>query len=704
MSRARKIRLDFRIILGGTFLVSTLLFIGISATLILTSLRNTRDYETLLDLVVHKKSLSQDIESQIYLARISEKNYLQTPDPQILESMKAQLANMLKIVDELEENEAKLNIYLSPPEDMQKYQTEVYKLIRQYIGQYEVTFKDLMDIQGILGLTHDLGAQGELRRYGSKLENWAYQSGNSSAIQNFYMMQKMEQDFVIIRASFYVAQTRERIETFRQSIVSSRLPAAEKEQALADLEIYQQNFNTFVDSSRELTSTQEKLTNIIGRLEPLLLRSRFQAEDSLDSQREVIQQKVQKVTQSSLILILISILFILTVSIFVTRRLSRAIRLIQPELERFSDGDLTIDIQYDSNDEMGLIARSINKVSQSFHNLISTTRNKMDDSNAVTEEIATMAEESATAAREINANISSIEQLIQKLDNEVQTSSQKSDKVMETLEHLNETIENQSSSVEETNSAIEEIASTINNVSRIAEERGEASKQLEDSTVSGGEQIETTQRIVREISGLTDDILEVIEVIDNIASQTNLLAMNAAIEAAHAGDEGKGFAVVSDEIRKLAEESAENSKSIGIKLREIGEKIHQATKAADNSTQAFGTVRTEVETFTRALSEIVSSLSEMSVGSGEILKASRHLSQMMSDVNAGSSTMQEAMNSIHSSLESVSGLSSETTRAAVEIAQAIQGIDESAVHLSDASHKNNELSTEILESMKDFKL
>jgi methyl-accepting chemotaxis protein len=131
------------------------------------------------------------------------------------------------------------------------------------------------------------------------------------------------------------------------------------------------------------------------------------------------------------------------------------------------------------------------------------------------------------------------------------------------------------------------MAASVESVARIALQRQEALEQLVSITNKGGEQVEITNKLIEENANDVKEILEIIEIINNVASQTNLLSMNAAIEAAHASDSGRGFAVVAEEIRKLAESTNENSKRIRKTITTIADRIQQILEASNESSDSF---------------------------------------------------------------------------------------------------------------------
>lgn len=180
--------------------------------------------------------------------------------------------------------------------------------------------------------------------------------------------------------------------------------------------------------------------------------------------------------------------------------------------------------------------------------------------------------------------------------------------------------ESQSSVVNQTSSAIEEMTASIHNIANITRDRRQSVLALAQSTEDGQEIVNNSSRAMQKVEESTGSILEVIKVISAVAAQTNLLAMNAAIEAAHAGDYGRGFAVVADEIRKLSEQTNKNVKAVTETVKSTISDIQFAGEGNSQAVTSFAGIAREANLVALAIEEIISGLDELSKGTDEITR------------------------------------------------------------------------------------
>ena len=180
---------------------------------------------------------------------------------------------------------------------------------------------------------------------------------------------------------------------------------------------------------------------------------------------------------------------------------------------------------------------------------------------------------------------------------------------------LERSVQDQSSATEETTASVEEMTASLNNIAAMTRDRTESANQLLDSAGDGARHAEATSEKINTVARFAAEIGEMTDVIRSVAASTNMLAMNAAIEAAHAGDAGRGFAVVAGEIRKLAESAGANSSRIAKNVKEIVGGIQAATNAASENAERFGSIASEVQHIVETMEELSGAAREMSTGS-----------------------------------------------------------------------------------------
>jgi len=278
---------------------------------------------------------------------------------------------------------------------------------------------------------------------------------------------------------------------------------------------------------------------------------------------------------------------------------------------------------------------------------------KSQDQIAKSSDIQNYVEETAATVYEIENNVKSIRNLMGNMLRQFGVSEESLKIIAENVTRLDTISSDQSANITETSASLEEMVASIKNVNNIIATKSEAVRSLQTTASNGLKVISTTDNSFKQVSIHIDSIKQMLSLITSIASRTNLLAMNAAIEAAHAGDSGKGFAVVADEIRKLAESSSLNVKQISETIKELLKAIETMGQDVQKSGYSFSTIDREVDDVDKAMHEINSSVNELSVGSDEILRATTMMNDLTVEVVDSIKTLRENDEKVGKNIESL---------------------------------------------------
>lgn len=354
------------------------------------------------------------------------------------------------------------------------------------------------------------------------------------------------------------------------------------------------------------------------------------------------------------------------------------------------DGDLTVQIKNNSKDEAGLIAKYFNKtISKIRENFISIR----DNTQQIVEADITMSanmEETAAAIHEIASNISSVK-------NQTVVSTEIANQTLETVNgmvnlqnDLNHHIESQTQNITESITSIEDMINHINSVFDLVKDNIKSVEALEEQTQKLQDITRKNRETSNEIFSRSDALLQASEVLEGIASQTNLLAMNAAIEAAHAGESGKGFAVVAGEIRKLAEESGIQSKKITDVLQWLRDEISVIADAADLSDKEVATSFELTLKSKRQEEKILQTMEIQNVSNEKILQAVHTIKQEAEIVSDTSRNMLESSQSVidatyklNEVTEMINGSMNEMAAGSSQINNAVQEINDEITQITD---------------------
>ena len=347
------------------------------------------------------------------------------------------------------------------------------------------------------------------------------------------------------------------------------------------------------------------------------------------------------------------------------------------------EGDLTVRLPVQGNDEITDLSEyfneTIKKIGISIQQ-IGTNSNTMEE---IGNELASNMTETAGAVHEISANIDGVKQQAMTQAASVTETAATIEEIVRTIKQLNTNIETQAASVAQSSSSIEEMVANIASIGQTLGKTDEAIKSLTTATGDGKATLVNSNTVTQKIAEESGSLMEASSVIQHIASQTNLLAMNAAIEAAHAGEAGKGFAVVADEIRKLAEESSMQGKAITATLKTLSGEIEMLSASSKTVEEKFNTIFALAEQVKEMSALLTESMREQEHGSREVLTAIKSINTVTVEVQAGSEEMLKGGESVAEEMQKLDSLTRVITESmnamasgAVQINNAIQEVNE----------------------------
>ena len=367
------------------------------------------------------------------------------------------------------------------------------------------------------------------------------------------------------------------------------------------------------------------------------------------------------------------------------------------------DGDLTSKVEIKRKDEVGKLADSCNAVIEKMQLIISSVKGSISEltktGNAVNEQTARTLSVLGSAENEIHSidEVSTNQHtLVQKIFTGIKS-------VEAEISNFEQKIAHQIDAVSQSSAAIEEIAANIQAVNQNVEKISGEYEIIVEESVKGKHIQEDVSEKVKAIVNHSRDLVEANSVINEIADKTNMLAMNAAIEAAHAGDAGKGFSVVADEIRSLAETSGEQTKLISSLLRTISVSIEDIVASSTRSADSFDNLGERIHNLEILMEEVKAAMNEQNMGASDMLT-------MMKQVNAATNSISEASERMQKTSSQVFPQMDELKKTSLTVKEKTEGLSESVIKVKEyaglsakAAHDNEKITEKVSSLVNTYK-
>ena len=402
------------------------------------------------------------------------------------------------------------------------------------------------------------------------------------------------------------------------------------------------------------------------------------------------------------VILLVALIIVFLVASTVVKPIQTAVSALKNIAQ--GEGDLTVRLAVHGNDEITDLAEYFNETITKIGVSIKSVGVNSNTMEEIGNTLASDMTETASAVHQISANIDGVKQQAMTQAASVTETAATIEEIVRTIKQLNNSIETQAASVAQSSASVEEMVANIASIGQTLGKTDDVIKNLTTATGDGKATLVTSNSVTQKIAEESGSLMEASSVIQHIASQTNLLAMNAAIEAAHAGEAGKGFAVVADEIRKLAEESATQGKTITTTLKTLSGEIETLSTSSKTVEEKFNVIFNLAEQVKEMSDRLTEAMWEQENGSKEVLTAIKSINMVTTEVQAGSEEMLKGGEGVAQEMRKLDDLTRVITDSMNEMASGAVQINNAVQEVNEITQKNKRSIEGLAEEVGKFKV
>ena len=602
---------------GGFGLMIVLAFVTGGTSVILSS-RSAEQTQALLQGPVAERASAERARSSLYAASEIQKGFFLDRDVTELEAFSTAVAGVdreLTALTQMERGE-----YWQPKVEIAKAELESYKNL----------FAQVTELMKTRGLSETEGLEGELRSAVHHVEESLADTEHDELTVLLLMCRRHEKDYLLRGdAEKYIGRIAQRLQEFEQAVEALDIPAEQRE-------TWGNNWADYYNAISELAEADTQITEGREQIEAVHAQLGQQLEDIVNDAPDAANNLTDTLASAkkiSIAMLCMTAVIGVVVAVMIIRSITIPIRRLTNMSNALAEGDLTVEhVELQTDDDLGQLATSMNTLCDSLTEIVRSLQDSANQISSTTTQVAALANETHSG-----------------------------------MGHQTQLVERCSAAIIELSSSAEEVAVKSKQAAEHASASGESANQgscVVDSTITDmrkiNEAVSAGSTSVSELGRRSEEIGQVIAVINDIADQTNLLALNAAIEAARAGEHGRGFAVVADEVRKLADRTTQATDEVEQSITAIRQdtaravaQMQQGTECVNSGVEqasAAGESLNQIKSYAIDLSDMVNSIAaatdEQSAASSDVSRTIQEIASVTQQVSSSASESSRAMDDL----------------------------------------------------------